>query len=169
MDRKKNMHIIHGHIPERKERTHSFRWIHRWYPNASPSLCRSDYQYSSEKKPPMEHESADMDSYEIDCGSNMDPEIAALMNKPMRDSSHENRLLREGGWKCGCGKVHPAYVFSCSCGRNKHGDEEAKAEQKQISSEMERAASIREYKKLMDEGIITAEEFEAKKKQLLNL
>ena len=28
---------------------------------------------------------------------------------------------------------------------------------------------LREYKKLLDEGIITAEEFDAKKKQLLNL
>jgi hypothetical protein len=87
----------------------------------------------------------------------------------VRDLSHENRLLREGGWKCGCGKVHPAYVFSCSCGRNKRGEEGSKAEQKQMPNETERAASIREYKKLMDDGIITAEEFEAKKKQLLNL
>jgi predicted Zn-dependent peptidase len=36
-------------------------------------------------------------------------------------------------------------------------------------TEIRNAQAIREYKKLMDEGIITAEEFEAKKKQLLGL
>jgi hypothetical protein len=37
------------------------------------------------------------------------------------------------------------------------------------NTEIANAAAIREYKKLMDDGIITAEEFEVKKKQLLGL
>ena len=36
-------------------------------------------------------------------------------------------------------------------------------------SERQNAEALREFKKLLDEGIITEEEFEAKKKQLLGL
>ena len=36
-------------------------------------------------------------------------------------------------------------------------------------AEVRNAKAIREYKGLMDDGIITAEEFEAKKKQLLGI
>ena len=49
---------------------------------------------------------------------------------------------------------------------------EEKEEKRKVSQEMNddsRFDEIRKYKQLLDEGIITEEEFQAKKKELLNL
>ena len=153
------------------------RGLHDWV--GYGTLCRKDFDYSSEKKPPMEHETADLDSYASDCGSYLDPEIAALMNISGSRIMPNNKLLASGGWKCGCGRVNASYTSSCVCGRNKHGGTVPEAVSVQQPSpamddpvnntEIANAAAIREYKKLMDDGIITAEEFEVKKKQLLGL
>lgn len=40
---------------------------------------------------------------------------------------------------------------------------------KKSTNEQERLQELRDYKKLLDEGIITQEDYEEKKKQLLNL
>ena len=137
------------------------------------TLRRKDFDYSLEKKPPMEHEIADLDSYASDCGSHLDPEIAALMNVSGSRIKPNDMLLASGGWKCGCGRINAVYVSSCACGRNKYGKTAAAPEvpqsAEQASDETQNARAIREYKKLMDDGIITAEDFEAKKKQLLGL
>lgn len=91
-------------------------------------------------------------------------------------STHEERILNEGGWKCSCGKVQASYVSSCSCGRNRHElaraqyEREQEAARKQAEADAQsKAAAIREYKALVDSGVITQEEFEAKKKQLLGI
>ena len=143
------------------------------------TLRRKDFDFSSEKKPPMEHETADLDSYASDCGSHLDPEIAALMNISGSRIMPNNKLLASGGWKCGCGRVNASYTSSCVCGRSKHGETVPEAvpvhqpspamDDPVNNTEIANAAAIREYKKLMDDGIITAEEFEVKKKQLLGL
>ena len=95
------------------------------------------------------------------------------MNAPAADLEHNNKLLRNGGWKCSCGRVNAAYASSCVCGKSKYKETVPESEPVQhaeaVADEIENAAAIREYKKLMDDGIITAEEFEAKKKQLLGL
>jgi hypothetical protein len=135
--------------------------------------------HATYKKSPPEHETVDYDSYPSYYGCNYDPEIAALMNAPAADLEYNNRLLREGGWKCGCGRVNASYVSSCICGRSKYGEtvpESVPVQQQKPNVddpanniEIANAAAIREYKKLMDDGIITAKEFEVKKKQLLGL
>ena len=89
----------------------------------------------------------------------------------------DKELLASGGWKCTCGNVHASYVSSCSCGRDKwevlHPQNVKKLEdtkrQQKITDEMSKVSAIKEYKALRDSGIITQEEFEAKKKQLLDL
>lgn len=126
------------------------------------------YGYQSR---PREHETVDPDSYPSAYGWNCDPEVIKLMNSAPVDQEHNNQLLATGGWKCGCGKVNARYVSTCSCGRNKNGDpkpEPAPTVNEEASVD-ETVADIREYKKLLDEGILTPEEFEAKKKQLLGI
>lgn len=100
--------------------------------------------------------------------------------------SEEKKILAAGGWKCACGSVNAAYVSTCYCGRNKSDmtatqckkeleakkqDEHAKLADTQddYADELSKVAAIKEYKKLMDDGIISQEEFDAKKKQLLGL
>ena len=102
---------------------------------------------------------------------------------------HNDQLLANGGWKCSCGRMHASYISTCSCGRSKHEvqaaehkkkQEEAKiqeelkkqeASQKQTKTmdESTKLAAIKEYKELLDMGVITQDEFDAKKKQLLGL
>ena len=133
---------------------------------------RPGYKYRSEPKPYQENppEYMEADSEE----PHSDPLIAALMNASAVDMKHSNRIISQGGWRCACGRVNAAYISSCACGRNKHGElptEPAPVVQNDApeDTEVRNARAIREYKGLMDDGIITAEEFEAKKKQLLGI
>ena len=108
--------------------------------------------------------------------------IIALLVASSKPENHEfdtdsNDSTKRSGWKCTCGKEHPTYVSSCSCGISKNdilvtkGKAKLEAVQKQntIKDEVSKAAAIKEYKELMDSGIITPEEFEAKKSQLLGI
>lgn len=92
------------------------------------------------------------------------------------DDLYKKQVLNEGGWKCSCGKVQASYVSSCSCGKSKQEILYPPTNKKQdeiktaaITAEISNTAAIREYKELMDAGIISQEEFEAKKTQLLGL
>ena len=89
------------------------------------------------------------------------------------DEGYSERYQPLGSRKSACGNVNAVYVTSCSCGRNKDGEEapEPVAVMDAVTEDngTQNAAAIREYKKLLDDGIITAEEFAAKKKQLLGL
>ncbi|MBE6973318.1 MAG: SHOCT domain-containing protein [Ruminococcaceae bacterium] len=85
-------------------------------------------------------------------------------------------MLNEGGWKCSCGKVQASYVSSCSCGKSKQevlypqtNKKQEETKKSANANEISNAAAIKEYKELMDAGIISPEEFDAKKKQLLGL
>ena len=75
------------------------------------------------------------------------------------------------GWRCpSCGKPHASYDSFCSCGasRPKAAAPEA-SESNAAPDTVDAAEEIRKYKQLLDEGILTQEEFDAKKKQILNL
>jgi hypothetical protein len=37
----------------------------------------------------------------------------------VRDASYDAQVLKAGGWKCKCGRVHASYVGSCACGTGK--------------------------------------------------
>lgn len=88
--------------------------------------------------------------------------------------SQYGNKIPEGGWKCTCGTIHSSYVTSCSCGKSKREvlnptpapkpqPSSAAAEDK----ESKIIAALQEYKKLLDSGVLTQEEFEQKKQQLL--
>ena len=100
-------------------------------------------------------------------------------------TSIANERVPTGGWKCKkCGAGNYSYVGTCGCGNPKIASidntsykvnvssnipkpmiQEKKAEKIVVSA----ADEILKFKKLCDDGIITTEEFEKKKTQLLNL
>ena len=80
-------------------------------------------------------------------------------------------VVPERGWRCpNCGKTHQSYDYVCSCGFDrsiKYNIEENNIESD--SSKADAIEEVKKYKELLDEGILTQEEFDAKKKQLLSL
>lgn len=91
----------------------------------------------------------------------------------MARETEENRLLRDGGWKCNaCRNVNPGYVTTCTCGLSL-ADHKKRIADRAAGKNPDAAASaadaIAKYKKLLDDGIITEADFNAKKKQLLGL
>ena len=85
------------------------------------------------------------------------------------------------GWKCRCGRYNPNYVTTCVCNATKRDMLTAKPVP--VSSpaptpvstssaapvdEMKNIAVLKEYKELLDAGVITQEEFDAKKKSILS-
>ena len=100
---------------------------------------------------------------------------------PSYNSSSSNA---PGGWRCTCGRFHSAYVTSCTCGKAKRDvlspkpampvrqpaipATPAPAPAPAPADETKTIEALKEYKDLLDSGIITQEEFEQKKKTLLS-
>ncbi len=143
-----------------------------WLINRVKEQNQGQY-YAPPGKKSISKNEVDIDSYPSYYGCNYDPATQSIPATP-KDDEHAAQLLNNGGWRCACGKANAAYVSSCVCGRNKHGElpvQPAPVVRNDSAEEPEirNAQAIREYKKLLDDGIITAEEFEAKKKQLLGI
>lgn len=68
-------------------------------------------------------------------------------------------------WKCRCGRCNAPYVSSCVCGVTKS---EAIAIAHLSDKEAQNIALLKEYKTLLDSGVITQEDFEEKKKSILS-
>lgn len=83
------------------------------------------------------------------------------------DKSQE--VLRQDGWTCTCGRVNAAYIGTCACGKTKSEVIAAQNKTSVSKDEEQNVEALREYKKLLDEGILTQEEFDLKKKELLRL
>lgn len=85
----------------------------------------------------------------------------------------ENAILKKGGWKCSCGKVNYNYDDTCvSCGKTKeleeHGyEEKTENAENTVEQEFENVELLTEYKHLAENGVITQEDFENKKHELL--
>lgn len=90
----------------------------------------------------------------------------------------EDRIMREGGWECAyCHRKNEGIITTCSCGKSKDETEEKIKKQKEAqnasqspknNSEINTIELLEKYKKLLDSGALTQEEFDAKKKQLLS-
>ena len=93
----------------------------------------------------------------------------------IRNTTRDEQIIAAGGWKCSCGRTNYHYVSTCVCGRSKNDDVTAPTKtlpSSQTSHSILNESNIeavRNYKKLLDEGVITQEELEKKKKQLLEL
>ena len=93
----------------------------------------------------------------------------------------DNMTQKNDSWVCNCGARNGNMYTTCyKCGKNryeKHEAEKAPSVQKELttvtspaqSSAEDAATQIKDYKKLLDDGLITEEEFNAKKKQIINI
>lgn len=96
--------------------------------------------------------------------------------------THKKHTLTNGGWECVfCHSINENYITTCACGKSKTDTEEfikkKKAKEQEsilkqekynmISNEINTIELIEKYKKLLDSGAITQEEFEKKKQSLL--
>lgn len=96
------------------------------------------------------------------------PDNTVTVSYEIRQQNHEKALLNENGWKCSqCGTVHPHYTGTCGCGNTKSASLEAEQKKQKQASELENLQKLKAYKELLDSGVITEEEFEKKKKELL--
>ena len=106
---------------------------------------------------------------------------AAVQTELEKMKAEEIRVLSNGGWKCHrCQTVNPAHIGFCGCGmtrgqnkeidkKNENKQPEKLEEIKTQQNENDKFDEIKKYKELLDTGIITEEQFETKKKQLLGL
>lgn len=88
--------------------------------------------------------------------------------------AQDQMLINQGGWKCSnCGKVNAASVTTCICGRRKESksnEAETKKNQNESYKKESTDEKIELIKKLADlhsQGILTDEEYETKKAELL--
>lgn len=72
------------------------------------------------------------------------------------------------GWHCRCGRYNAQYVSSCVCGISKREAMSPQPEVVEPDDEMKKIAALKEYQKLLEDGIITQDEFDAKKKAILS-
>ncbi len=82
------------------------------------------------------------------------------------NSEREKDVLDRGGWKCmECGRVNSSYIETCVCGctvrENRIMEKEADAEKEKVKEE------LMKQKKLFDDGVITEEEYNEIKRELL--
>ena len=81
-------------------------------------------------------------------------------------NTRDEDVLKQGGWKCTCGRVNPSYTGTCACGKRKGEKQNNSAATAEAKDKFE---DIKKYKELLDSGIITEEEFNKKKTELLGL
>lgn len=100
-----------------------------------------------------------------------------------KEIARQKKVLEDGGWKCICGTINASYVGSCYCGQTKESslrkiqEREIARQQTQNNrileakkkSESDNLDNIKKLKELLDMDAITEEEYELKKKELLNL
>ena len=91
----------------------------------------------------------------------------------LEKETKERKILSEGGWKCTCGRTNYKYVTTCPCGKSKHeglyqkNGESKPTESVSSSGNNETVALIKQLAALHSQGILTDEEFETKKAELL--
>ena len=93
---------------------------------------------------------------------------------PVSPLPYDRELPETGGWICSCGRVNPSYTGTCACGKTKREIEEAnltqakrRAERQLEREEIEKLNRVKAYKEFLDAGVITQEEYEAKRKEIL--
>lgn len=87
---------------------------------------------------------------------------------------HRNMNEDKAGWVCNCGARNYENENSCHrCGKSrmpvKNNTVESAASSSSKTNDADTSARIKELKHLFDSGLITEEEFTAKKKQILGL
>ena len=78
------------------------------------------------------------------------------------------QLLSDGSWNCSCGRHNARYISSCVCGLNKTQVGQIKPTPTNTDKDAKDISALKEYKNLLDSGVLTQEEFDAKKKEILS-
>lgn len=103
--------------------------------------------------------------------------VSSTLLSAASQEANDKKVISNGGWKCSkCGRVNPSYTGTCACGGSKYeteAKEKADAEEAKARENSEKEflelQKLKTYKDLLDSGVITQEEFDLKKKQLLGL
>lgn len=85
-----------------------------------------------------------------------------------RAQEEHAQMMAAGGWQCTCGKVNPSYVGTCGCGISRESALEERRQQDAEEERSEKLAKYKEYKEMLDAGIISQEEFDAKKEEYID-
>lgn len=80
----------------------------------------------------------------------------------------EEEVAPPNTWKCRCGRYNAVYVSACACGLNKNQEELPETAPSVPEDELKNISLLKEYKALLDSGVITQEEFDQKKKSILS-
>ncbi|MBR1764857.1 MAG: SHOCT domain-containing protein [Ruminococcus sp.] len=114
----------------------------------------------------------------------MDQQFKVMMENQNRmmsgQSAPPRQAAAEGGWRCTCGEMNKDYEGSCHNCYKTRAEVKMAEKAKKEAREAEKAAppqtqqasvsdQLRDFKAMLDEGLITEEEYNAKKKQLLGL
>ncbi len=107
------------------------------------------------------------------------PQVQYSEEDAVREANEkrEQVMLSDNGWKCDkCGKMNPSYTGTCGCGltraqseARKRQREEEKKKMAEVKKESDAIEKIKQYKELLDSGILSQEEFDKKKTELLHL
>lgn len=93
------------------------------------------------------------------------------------DEIRKKDILKNNGWTCAkCGRINHEYMSTCSCGLSRWDNEKYIKEQKEAEEkenekkkEIDNLQILKEYKNLLDTGVLTQEEFDKKKNEILSL
>lgn len=92
-----------------------------------------------------------------------------------RDKKYTSKVIEAGGWKCHfCNRTNPSYTGTCACGRTKEDTQKFETDRIQQLNEIKQKTNredsldkLKKLKELLDMGALTQEEFDSKKKELL--
>ncbi|MBQ9838854.1 MAG: SHOCT domain-containing protein [Oscillospiraceae bacterium] len=99
--------------------------------------------------------------------------IVPAKNAVQTVSAPPGQIDASGSWRCRCGRVNARFVSSCACGLSKREATEpatpaVSKNDTDAENELKNISLLKEYKALLDSGVITQEEFDAKKASILS-
>ncbi len=125
------------------------------------------------------------EAYESSCSCGLDKHGAKKAFAKTLSEKLPTPPTNPQDWVCTCGKEHLSYETSCICGMTKHQvltanivlpepipepePAPAPVPETEPLSDDENIQQLRKYKALLDEGVITQDDYDAKKKQLLGI
>ena len=98
--------------------------------------------------------------------------LIVALTKPEAPKTKIISDTNDRSWECVvCGAKNSMYVGTCSCGNTREKNAHLKMEKIEQDNtsvtELNNLNKLKSYKDLLDQGVITQEEFDEKKKQLL--